>query len=106
MVRRKNTAITQVIDLGGITVDLSRGKVSKNGKDIELSAKEYKIIAYLSDNRGIPHTKEDILEAVWGEREESLPLGSTTLEAHISSVRKKLGKDFIKTNRNIGYVVE
>jgi len=106
LVRRKNTAILETLDIGNITVDLTHGKVTKDSKEIDLSAKEYKIIAYLSENRSMSKTKDDILQAVWGEREESLPLGSTTLEAHISSVRKKLGKDFIKTNRNVGYVVE
>ncbi len=106
IIRRKWKVITELVQISDIEIDLSHGKVYVSWKEIELSAKEYKIIAYLVQNRGYPKTKEEILEAVWWEKEENLPLSSTTLEAHISGVRKKLGKEFIITNRNIGYVVQ
>jgi DNA-binding response OmpR family regulator len=47
-----------------------------------------------------------IMEYVWGEAEENLEFDSTTLESHIYAVRKKLGKEFIKTIKGIGYIIE
>lgn len=57
---------------------------------MELSNKEYGIIEYLSRNIGYPKSKLEILEAVWGMREAELAMNSVTLEAHISTIRKKL----------------
>jgi DNA-binding response OmpR family regulator len=61
---------------------------------------------YLIINRWIPKNKTELLEKVWWELEESLDLSSVTLEAHISTIRKKLGKDLIKTIKWVGYVIE
>ena len=50
--------------------------------------------------------KMDILEAVWLLREAELAMDSITLEAHISTIRKKLGKSVIETMKGIGYVLQ
>ncbi len=76
-------------------------KIVREGKAYELPAKEWGIFEFLAKNRGIPKNKSEILEAVWGETEESLGFDSVTLEAHVSSLRKKLGKDLIRTIRNV-----
>ena len=94
------------IHIGNICIDITHSKVLQDGAWVELSAKEYKIIAYLSEYIGTPKTKESILEAVWWEREWSLEWDSTTLEAHISTIRKKLWKDFITTLRWLWYVID
>jgi DNA-binding response OmpR family regulator len=60
----------------------------------------------LSKNRWYPKNKTDILEQVWWEFEENLDFSSTTLEAHISTIRKKLWPNFIKTIKWVGYIVE
>lgn len=64
---------------------------------MELSHKEYGIIEYLARNKSYPKSKMDILESVWGMREAELAMDSVTLEAHISTIRKKLGKSIITT---------
>lgn len=46
------------------------------------------------------------MEYVWGEAEENLDLASTTLESHIYTIRQALGKDFIRTIKGIGYIIE
>jgi DNA-binding response OmpR family regulator len=67
--RRKGKQTDNKIQIGDILVDITHSKVYKNEETIELSAKEYKIIAYLLEYIGAPKSKEMILEAVWGERE-------------------------------------
>lgn len=104
--RRKERTIESRADVAGYQVDYDRMKISKGGTNYDLPAKEWGVFEFLSKNRGVPKNKSEILEAVWGETEESLGFDSVTLEAHVSSLRKKLGKDLIRTIRNVGYVIE
>jgi DNA-binding response OmpR family regulator len=105
--RRSEKPLETSAELGnGIVVNLERMRVEKSGKSVDLPAKEWGVLEFLVRNRGIPKNKGEILEAVWGETEESLGFGSVTLEAHVSILRKKLGKTLIKTIRNVGYVIE
>ena len=104
--RRHRDHIGQTIEIGDTIVDLDRCRVTRGDEEINLPNKEYRIVEYLAINRGNPRTKTDILEHVWGEQQENLNLDTMTFEVHISSIRKKLGKDFIMTIRGIGYVIE
>jgi two-component system OmpR family response regulator len=71
-----------------------------------LPTKELQILVYLCAHIGIPRSKSDILEHVWGEREGSLDIASITVEVHIANLRKKLWKEIIHTVRGIGYRVK
>lgn len=104
--RRRLKPVVRTVKVGDIEIDPIHFKVRYQGEPIDLGAKEFQILLFLSENRGIPKNKTEILSRVWGESEERLNLDSVTLEAHISSLRKKLGKDCIVTLRNIGYVIE
>ncbi len=104
--RRKDKKIEKIIKLWDIQIDLAKHKVFESGKEIELWNKEYLIVEFLSINKWFPKSKVAILEKVWGELEENLDLNSTTLEAHISTIRKKIGKSFIKTIKWVGYVID
>ena len=107
LTRRFNGTVTTKIQIEGDTlIDIDRCRVVRNGEEIQLPNKEYRIVEYLAMHRGIPKTKTDILEHVWGERQENLNLDTMTFEVHISSIRRKLGKDFIRTIRGIGYMIE
>lgn len=104
--RRPKNLLENEIILGDIILSLSRHSVTKNSEIIELTAKEYAILEFLARHRGFPKTKTDILEAVWGMREAELNFDSITLEVHISSLRKKLGRDLIVTLKGVGYFIE
>ncbi|MDD5770476.1 MAG: response regulator transcription factor [Candidatus Gracilibacteria bacterium] len=106
LLKRKQTIIEERIIIKNIEIHISKHKVFINGNEIELGNKEYLIIEFLATNKGYPKNKTQILEAVWGELEENLELSSTTLEAHISTIRKKISKDFIKTIKGVGYIIE
>jgi len=104
--RRKNMELQEVINIWEIEINLSKHKVFLKNHEIELSNKEYLIIEFLSINKWYPKSKVQILEHVWWEQEENLNLLSVTLEAHISVIRKKISKTFIKTIKWVGYIIE
>ncbi len=105
--RRKNKTIEEIVDFGEweYMIDLGRKFVKKWANKIELSHKEYGILEYLVRNKTYPKSKIDILEAVWWMREAELAMNSVTLEAHISTIRKKLWKSIITTLKWTWYLV-
>lgn len=94
-----------VLTLGGLAIDWDGRSVSVNGERVELTAKEYDLLLYLTENRGIVLTREQILNAVWGYEY----IGEDrTVDWQIKLLRGKLGdcRDIIKTMRGVGYKLE
>ena len=106
LLKRKEKKIEKIIEVWEIKIDLDNHKVYKNKKEIDFWNKHFLIIEFLSKNKWIIKSKVQILGKVWWEAEENLDLNSTTLEAHISVVRKKLDKNFIKTVKGAWYIIE
>ncbi len=104
--KRKEEILPNNINIWDIKFDLNKRKVFIKNKEIELWNKEFRIIEFLILNKWLPKNKTQILEHVWWEQEENLDLNSVTLEAHISYLRKKLWKNFIKTIKWLWYVIE
>ncbi len=103
--RRREKSIEEVIEFWEYTIDIGRKMVKKWELQMEVSHKEYGIIEYLSRNKWYPKSKLEILEAVWGMREAELAMDSVTLEAHISTIRKKLWKSIITTLKWTWYFI-
>jgi DNA-binding response OmpR family regulator len=97
LARRKQKEIEEVYIVDDIVIDIAKHKILQAEREVEVGNKEFLIIEFLAKNRGFPKSKSEIFEFAWGEREESLNFDSITLEVHISYIRKKLGRDFIKT---------
>lgn len=93
-------------EMWDISINYSCSKIYIKGEEVYVPHKQYLIIEYLSKNLWYPKSKVQIMEYVWGEAEENLELDSTTLESHIYALRKKLGKDFIKTLKGVWYIIE
>ena len=76
--------------------------VTLEGKDLELSRKEYMLLKSLMENAGRVQTRSTLENRLysWGEE-----VASNALEVHIHHLRKKLGNEFIKTIRGVGYKV-
>ena len=94
-----------VLMLGRLAIDRDGRSVSVNGERVELTAKEYDLLLYLAENRGIVLTREQILNAVWGYEY----IGEDrTVDWQIKLLRGKLGdcRDIIKTMRGVGYKLE
>lgn len=88
-----------------IHINLSKHIIKLNNENIKIWNKEFLIIEFLLRHKWYPQSKVKILENVWGEFEENLELSSTTLEAHISIIRKKLWKSFIQTIKWTWYLI-
>lgn len=94
-----------IIRLNNIVIDKAGRTVEIDGEPIDLSLKEFELLYYLAKNRGIVHSRDLLLEKIWGYDYE----GETrTVDVHISNLRKKLEKDdtnpvIIKTVRGVGY---
>lgn len=100
--RRLGTAASHLITLGDVVLDSAAHQVYVAGDAISLARREYNVLKLLMESAGRIKTREQ-LEAglyAWGEE-----VASNALEVHVSNLRKKLPKDFIKTIRGVGYSV-
>ena len=100
---------SSVILLGNIMVDIDKGIVSKNGKDLHLSALEYRLLLVFLGNRGIVLSRTQLLDAIWDIAGDFV--NDNTLTVYIKRLREKLEEDpqnpeIIKTVRGLGYKVE
>ena len=91
-----------VLAFESIELDDDRHSVTVNGKETELTFKEYGLLKYLLENSGTPVTRDRLMEAVWGF---AFTGETRTVDMHIKTLRKKLGPagDLIETVRNVGY---
>ena len=103
--RSMNMDDSKVFVLGEISVDNEKHKVSVEGKDCELTYKEFELLKLMIQNTGIVLSRDVIMERVWGVDFEG---ESRTLDMHIKTLRQKLGESGkrIKTVRNVGYRME
>jgi two-component system phosphate regulon response regulator PhoB len=87
---------------GPLTVDRAAHKVSVAGKDIELTATEYKLLVTLAERRGRVQTRAQLLETVW---EAHPDIQTRTVDMHMQRLRAKLGpaSDLLETVRGFGY---
>lgn len=104
--KRSDVIVDTTQTIGSVEINFSTHKIFVSGEEIYFPHKQYLIVEYLSKNLWYPKNKLQIMEYVWGEQEENLELKSTTLESHIYSIRAKLGKQFIKTRKGVGYIIE
>ena len=97
------------IHIGELTVDTVKGTVNKNGRDLYLSALEYRLFLVFLSNRGMVLTRSQLLEAIWDIAGEFV--NDNTLTVYIKRLREKIEDDpqnptVIKTVRGLGYKVE
>jgi DNA-binding response OmpR family regulator len=90
------------VRVGTLTIDLVGHVVIVKGRRVDLTPREYALIALLAKNAGRPVSRKDILENVW---QTSRDLGSNAMEVHVKNLREKLGADAppIETVRGLGY---
>ncbi|HUM82335.1 MAG TPA: response regulator transcription factor [Lachnospiraceae bacterium] len=91
-----------VIETSGIRVDKAAHQVTIDGKDIELSFKEFELLTYFVENQGIALSREKILNAVWNYDYFG---DARTIDTHVKKLRSKMGDkgDLIKTIWGMGY---
>ena len=102
------TATDDEIDIGGLKIDSVKRRCFLNGRELNLTPTEYRILLYLSQRRGRVVTAEELFEAVWGEKFYD---SNNTVMAHISRLRQKMhdtGRQpkYIKTVWGVGYTID
>lgn len=107
--RNKKQNNKNIIEIEGITIDLGQGKVLKDGKDVMLTALEYKILITLALEPNVVFSREQILADIWDVNEDFV--NDNTLTVYIKRIREKIEDDannpkIIKTIRGMGYKVE
>ena len=105
IIKRSKAIEKHVKDYGGIEIDEDGRTVKVDGKQIELSLREYELLKYLIDNSNIALSRDKILNNVWNYDYYG---DSRTIDSHIKKIRHKLGKKgkYIQTMRGVGYKFE
>ena len=101
--RRSAGKTSNVLEIGDVLIDTAARNVSRLGKGIELTAREYALVEFLALHRGELVTRTTLYEHLFDEDDATL---SNLLDVHVSNIRKKLGHDFIITRRGHGYCIE
>lgn len=103
LLRRSIIEEKSELSFGNITINEKQFKVFINGKDVELTKKEFEMFKYLTENKGNVLTREQILNRVWGYDYYG---DYRVVDNHVKRLRKKLDNDYIETVRGVGYRFE
>ena len=96
---------SEVTDVGGIIIDKAAHIVKIDGQEIDFSFREFELLTYFVDNKGLALSREKILNNVWNYDYFG---DARTIDTHVKKLRKKLGEkgDYIKTIWGMGYKFE
>lgn len=107
LLRRSERAEVQeeagLVEVAGLLIDKERVTVTKDGKVIELAKKEFELLHLLVSKPGKVFSREEIFNKVWGT---DVIVGNRTIDVHIRKLREKIGEQYIKTIKGIGYKFE
>jgi two-component system OmpR family response regulator len=103
LIRRSSGAPNPLLTIGPVSVNTTARTVTVDGKEIELTAREYALLEYLLRHRGAVVSRTELYDHLFAEEDESF---SNLLDVHVCNLRRKLGRDFIETRRGHGYLVE
>jgi DNA-binding response OmpR family regulator len=91
----------ELLELGDVVVRRDAREVEVDGAPVELTGKEFDLLAYLVENVGIVLSRERLLDRVWGM---AYPGGTRTVDVHVAQLRRKLARpELIRTMRGAGY---
>lgn len=101
VLRRSNAGSDEILTVGDIVIDKSAHRVTVEGREVELSYKEFELLTYFAENRGIALSREKILNNVWNYDYFG---DARTIDTHVKKLRSKLGeKEYIQTVWGLGY---
>ena len=96
----------EILEIGGIVLDKSAHTVTIDGSDVDLSYKEFELLTYFMENKGIALSREKILNSVWNYDYFG---DARTIDTHVKKLRSKMGEkgnEYIKTIWGLGYKFE
>src|SRR3972149_866153 len=103
ILRRKGGKVEEEESVSGIRINREKYLVYRENEEFSLPKKEFELLALLFSKPGKVFTREIILDSVWGG---DVVVGDRTIDVHIRKLREKIGEDYIKTIKGIGYKFE
>lgn len=105
LLRRKHKGSAEMeeeswLEFGDLRIDKEKVMIIKNGEQIDLARKELELLMLLVSKPGKVFSREEIFNKIWGN---DVIVGNRTIDVHIRKLREKIGDDFIKTIKGIGY---
>jgi two-component system alkaline phosphatase synthesis response regulator PhoP len=91
------------LNVGGIEINREEYKIVKDNIEIALPRKEFELLYLLASKPGKVFKRDEILDKVWGNE---VVVGGRTIDVHIRKLREKIGEDFFKTIKGVGYKFE
>ena len=102
LLRRRSGRADPVVQVGNLIINPATHEVSLDGKSIALSAREFAVIHALAARPGVVYSRAQLEEKLYGWGHE---VESNTVEVYVHSLRRKLGANFIRNVRGVGYMV-
>lgn len=102
LMRRQAGRASPVIELGALSLNPATHEVFMNGAPVTLSGREFALLHALLEQPGVPFSRAQLEERIYGWNEE---IESNTVEVYIHSLRRKLGAEWIRNVRGVGYRV-
>ena len=103
LLKRKSSPVTiakNVFEYGNIAIDKNQRLVFVDGVEIFLPKKEFDILNLLASKPGVVFTREEIYTIIWGS---NIFVGDRTIDVHVRKIREKIGNEYIKTIKGVGY---
>ncbi|MES2812911.1 MAG: response regulator transcription factor [Bacteroidota bacterium] len=100
---REDEVVSDSINIGSIEINREEYKIIKEGVEINLPRKEFELFYLLASKPGKVFKRDEILDKVWGNE---VVVGGRTIDVHIRKLREKIGDDFFKTIKGVGYKFE
>ena len=94
---------SETLNVGGIEINREEYKIRKDDVEIALPRKEFELFYLLASKPGKVFKRDEILDKVWGNE---VVVGGRTIDVHIRKLREKIGEDFFKTIKGVGYKFE
>lgn len=101
--RNPEEKIDNILKAGDLIIDREKVVMEKNGISIDLAKKEFELIYLLMSSPGKVFSRDEIFRKIWGT---DVIVGNRTIDVHIRKLREKIGENYIKTVKGIGYKLE
>ncbi|MCA6073951.1 response regulator transcription factor [Fulvivirga sedimenti] len=96
----KKKTVTNQVSVGDMVIDRSSYTIRKDGEEITLPKKEFELLYFLAQNPNKVYGRDELLQNIWGSDVYVL---ARTVDVHIRKVREKIGDNYIKTIKGVGY---
>lgn len=100
---KEDDGSSDILKVGNIEINREEYKIIRQDEEIVLPRKEFELFYLLATKPGKVFTREEILDKVWGNE---VVVGGRTIDVHIRKLREKIGDDFFKTIKGVGYKIE